>query len=59
MGTVLWESRLSDEAVHVANAVLETEDGGIVVAAAKQIEPGRSYDALLLRLDKDGKVHGK
>jgi outer membrane protein assembly factor BamB len=55
-GTVLWESRLSDEAVHVANAVIETEDGGIVVAAAKQIEPGRSYDALLLKLDRNGRL---
>ena len=55
-GTVLWESRLNDEAVHVAGTVVETENGRIVVAAAKQIEPGRSYDALLLKLDRNGRL---
>jgi outer membrane protein assembly factor BamB len=55
-GTVLWESRISDDAVHVAGTVVEAENGEIVVAAAKQIEPGRSYDALLVKVDRNGRA---
>jgi len=55
-GTVLWERRLAEGAVFAANGLAATEDGGAVIAALKQIVNGRSYDALLLRVDSAGRL---
>jgi len=55
-GTVLWERRLEDSAVFAAHTVIDLADDGFLVAALRQIVNGRSYDAFLLRTDRDGQV---
>ena len=55
-GTVLWRQTLPQPNVYAANALIELDQGGFLVAGLVQITNGRSYDAVLLRTDADGKV---
>ena len=55
-GEVLWEARPAGSNVYAAQRILELEDGSLVVAALEQVVPGRSYDALLLRVDEQGRL---
>ncbi|MGD2153925.1 MAG: hypothetical protein PVG79_11715, partial [Gemmatimonadales bacterium] len=56
-GNLLWERRLDDASVYGAEAIIELDDGGFLVAGLKSIVNGRSYDAVLLRTDAEGRVH--
>jgi len=53
-GTLLGERRMADDAIYVAGELVEMEDGGILIPAMKQLVPGRSYDALLIKVDQEG-----
>jgi hypothetical protein len=55
-GNVLWRRSLVGERVHGAAALVELEDGGFLVAGFVQLVSGRSYDAILLRTDAEGRV---
>ena len=55
-GELLWEARPAGSNVYAAERVLELEDGSLVVAALEQLIPGRSYDAVLLRVDEQGQL---
>ena len=56
-GTVLWRrSLLEQQNVYGGMALTELEDGGYLVAGLIQLNPGRSYDAILLRTDAEGRV---
>lgn len=58
-GQVLWERRLEDPSVFAAQAVLPLPDGGFLIPGLKSIVEGRSYDAVLLRTDAEGRVGGQ
>jgi hypothetical protein len=53
---ILWRRFLFGETVYDAEAIIELEDGGYLIAGFVQITNGRSYDAILLRKDKHGQV---
>lgn len=55
-GTVLWERSLTQRNVCAAEALIELDDGGFLVAGFIQIINGRSYDAILMRTDAVGQV---
>ena len=55
-GNILWERSLIGTAVYGARELVQLEDGGLLVAGFIQIRNGRSYDAIILRTDADGKV---
>jgi dipeptidyl aminopeptidase/acylaminoacyl peptidase len=56
-GNVLWrQSLLEPQTVYGGMALTELEDRGYVVAGLIQLIGGRSYDALLLRTDSQGRV---
>jgi len=55
-GNILWERSLVGTAVYSARGLIQLEDGGFLVAGFIQIRNGRSYDAIILRTDADGKV---
>ncbi len=55
-GNILWERSLVGTAVYGARELIQLEDGGFLVAGFIQIRNGRSYDAILLRTDTEGKV---
>jgi hypothetical protein len=56
-GTVLWRRSLLDQrTVYGGMALIELEDGGYLVAGLIQLIGGRSYDAILLRTDGEGRV---
>lgn len=55
-GNVLWQQSLAGSRVHGAAGLIELEDGGFLVAGFIQISNGRSYDAILLRTDAEGRV---
>jgi hypothetical protein len=55
-GNVLWRRSLVGEIVYGAMALIELEDGGYLVAGLIQLINGRSYDAILLRTDAEGRV---
>jgi len=55
-GKVLWTRSLIGQLVHGAEALIELDDGGYLVAGFIQKSNGRSYDAILLRTDEDGWV---
>ena len=55
-GNVLWNRSLVGESVYGAEALIELEDGGYLIAGFVQITNGRSYDAIILRTDADGWV---
>jgi outer membrane protein assembly factor BamB len=58
-GNILWSRSLVGEAVHGAEALIELDDGGFLVAGFVQLVNGRSYDAILLRTDGEGLVREK
>ena len=55
-GTVLWRTYLTKRNVYAAAALIELADGGFLVAGLIQITNGRSYDAILMRTDAEGRV---
>jgi hypothetical protein len=55
-GEVLWRQSLIGESVYGAMALSELTDGGYLIAGLIQITNGRSYDAILLRTDAEGRV---
>ena len=56
-GNVLWRrSLLEQQTVYGGMALTELEDGGYLVAGLIQLVNGRSYDAILLRTDGEGRV---
>lgn len=55
-GNLLWERRLDDSSVYAAEAIIELHDGGFLVSGLKSIVGGRSYDAVLLRTDAEGRI---
>ena len=55
-GSLLWERRLDDNAVYVAGEPVEMEGGEVIVPAMRQLVPGRSYDALLVKVDREGRL---
>ncbi len=58
-GNVLWRQSLLDpQTVYGGMALTELEDGGYLVAGLIQLIGGRSYDAILLRTDSEGRVGG-
>ncbi|MEW6030680.1 MAG: DUF333 domain-containing protein [Chloroflexota bacterium] len=56
-GSVLWTRSLAGTRVHGADALVELEDGGFLIAGFIQISNGRSYDAILLRTDAEGRIN--
>lgn len=56
-GNVLWRrSLLEKQTVYGGMSLIELEDGGYLVAGLIQLVNGRSYDAILLRTDAEGRV---
>jgi len=56
-GNILWRrSLLEQQTVYGGMALIELEDGGYLVAGLIQLVNGRSYDAIILRSDGDGRV---
>ena len=55
-GNVFWQRSLVGTAVHGAEALIELEDGRYLIAGFIQITNGRSYDAIILRTDAEGRV---
>ena len=55
-GNILWESSLVGKFVYGAKALIELEDGGFLIAGFTQLINGRSYDAILLRTDTEGRM---
>ena len=56
-GNVLWSrSLLEQRTVYGGMALAELEDGGYIVAGLIQLVSGRSYDAILLRTDSEGRI---
>jgi hypothetical protein len=55
-GDVLWRRSLVGQTVYGAMALIELEEGGYLVAGLIQLINGRSYDAILLRTDAEGRV---
>jgi len=55
-GTVLWRRYLTKRDVYGAEALIELDGGGFLVAGFVQIVSGRSYDAVLMRADAEGWV---
>jgi hypothetical protein len=56
-GNVLWRRSLLDQrTVYGGMALIELEDGSYLVAGLIQLINGRSYDAILLRTDGEGRV---
>ncbi|MEW5870740.1 MAG: hypothetical protein AB1894_15815 [Chloroflexota bacterium] len=56
-GNVLWRrSLLKQRTVYGSMALTELEEGGYLVAGLIQLVNGRSYDAILLRTDAEGRV---
>ncbi len=53
---ILRRSLLEQQTVYGGMALAELEDGGYLVAGLIQIINGRSYDAILLRTDAEGRV---
>ena len=55
-GEVVWRRFLVGESVYGAMALLELADGGYMVAGLSQLVNGRSYDAVVLRTDSEGRM---
>ena len=55
-GNILWERSLVGQSVYGAEALTELESGGFLVAGFAQIINGRSYDAVILRTDAEGRI---
>jgi hypothetical protein len=57
-GEVVWRRFLVGESVYGAMGLLELADGGYMVAGLSQLVNGRSYDAVILRTDSEGRLDG-
>jgi len=55
-GNLLWRRSLVGRTVYAAESLIELEDRGYIVAGLIQLINGRSYDAILLRTDAEGRV---
>ncbi len=55
-GNILWERSLVGQSVYGAAALIELESGGFLVAGFVEKIGGRSYDAVILRTDAEGRV---
>jgi outer membrane protein assembly factor BamB len=56
-GNVLWrQSLLDQQTVYGGMSLIELEDSGYLVAGLIQLVNGRSYDAILVRTDGEGRV---
>ena len=56
-GNVLWRQSLLDkQTVYGGMALAKLDEGGYLVAGLIQLIGGRSYDAILLRTDAEGRV---
>jgi outer membrane protein assembly factor BamB len=56
-GHILWQrSLLGQQTVYGVMALAELEQGGYLVAGLIQLVNGRSYDAILLRTDAEGRI---
>ena len=56
-GNVLWRrSLLEQQTVYGGMALAELDDGGYLVAGLIELIGGRSYDAILVRTDAEGRV---
>jgi hypothetical protein len=53
-GTVEWENAYGSAANDRGNAVIQTPDGGYLVAGRRDIGTVYTYDGLLLKVDADG-----
>jgi outer membrane protein assembly factor BamB len=53
---VLWSRSLGGETVYGSMALVELEQGGFLVGGLIQLINGRSYDAILVRTDTQGRV---
>lgn len=54
--TVLWRRSLIGQTVYGSMALVELEQGGFLVGGLIQLINGRSYDAILVRTDAQGRV---
>lgn len=57
-GGIIWRRHLADGRVHLVSDLIQLPDGGFLAGGLVQIVGGRSYDAVLVRTDKDGRVDG-
>jgi len=56
-GNVLWrQSLLEKQTVYGGMALAELDEGGYLIAGLIQFIGGRSYDAILLRTDAEGRI---
>jgi outer membrane protein assembly factor BamB len=55
-GNVLWTRSLAGQTVYGAMALAELDQGGYIVAGLSQLVNGRSYDAIILRTDAEGRL---
>ena len=55
-GKVLWTKYLFEDFVYGAEALIELEDGGFLIAGFIQKSNGRLYDAIILRTNSEGLV---
>ena len=55
-GKVLWTRSLFEDFVYGAEALIELDDGGFLVAGFIQKTNGRLYDPIILRTDSEGRV---
>jgi len=56
LGDVIWEARPGREAVYATGDVLELENGDLIIPAMIQLDPGRSYNPVLFRLNAEGQL---
>ncbi len=55
-GNTLWRRSLAGSRVHMVSDVIQLSDGGFLAAGLVEIQGGRSYDAVLVRTDVEGRV---
>ena len=55
-GAVLWESRLDSSRMYGAYGLLELPDSGFLASGFLVIVNARSYDAVIVRADAEGRV---
>ncbi len=55
-GNVLWRRSLLGQSVYGSMALIELDEGGFLAGGFIQLVNGRSYDAVLLRTDAEGRV---
>lgn len=55
-GRLLWEQTFGGPGIDRARAVIETRDGGLVVAGATESKSAGEFDAWVLKLDAEGRL---